>query len=1153
MQTGRSVRNRARAFVFVIVAVLLIGSFTLQAQQVTGRLLGSVVDSSGAAVPNAAITITNQDTGVVRNTVSTSDGLYNDPQVPPGKYTVEAQAQGFSPAQVKGVVVTVGSDTRIDLKLVVGSVNQTVTVTEAVPQVNTTSSAIGGTVDEQKVADLPLNGRNWSDLTLMQAGVSQLHTATTFGGSGVGSYYSSNGSDLRSNMYLLDGAIMQNFFAQNNSSIIGTSLGVDGIKEYKVITNMFSAEYGLLTGSQTTIVSKSGTNAWHGDVYDYLRNSALDASEFFDVRNPANRSQSAVYPGKRNPPFRRNNFGASFGGPIKKDKTFFYAVYEGLRQQWGQTIADNSIPKACFFSPGAGGGPDVLNAQVPAVIDNGPNNPLYSASLPGACAKVVTTGPAGAQVPNGPWTVNAAALTLASVFPVPNITGESFNYSFPFIQPSSENYGQMRLDQNFSAKDSAFFRYTHDDADQTSPTTYAGNVNLLHSSSQFITASENHILTPTLLNTFRTSFSRTQVEFYFAPSPAGGGAPRLDLYFPFPNSITPGSGITGLSMSNPAPPPGNIQNIVTGSDDIFWSKGKHAFKFGVLYNHFQSNANTDLFAGGIATFTSLPAFLNGNYSAMTFITANSNQSASFIYHTIGVYAQDDFRVLPRVTLNLGLRYEPDTAARFANGQQIYNILNVTTATPPFGTPVSTVTTNPSLHNFSPRFGLAWDVRGNGKTAVRLGAGMYYTVGLWGGLLYNSVVENPPRSNGITINNTSPVPSVPLQVPVDPMANAPGAVSPLAPRIVHYHAQQPTNAQWNLTIDQQLPWGMALSVGYVGSRGWHLWSIREANPVIPAGVANGIPYYCNPTDGTPGPPTFAHPCSVGLTARPNPLLGVVNDEEPSGQSWFNSAQVVLTKRLGNGLQFQSSYTYERMIDNGIGQSSGDATFNGQIPQRQDLDKAVSNYNVPNNWRFNAIYHIPNLKSENFAAKLEHGWWAATIISVQAGQPFDLTAGVVRSLAPAAVGYSDRPSLDPSFNYSKLITGNPNQWFNPTMFDLQPAGTYGNAPRDLITGPNLRNVDFSLDKDTHLPWLGEAGILQFRAEVFNIMNHPNFGIPNLSLFSLSSAGAVPCGGQAGTTVTCPGAAPATITVNPNAGKILTTVTHSREIQFSLKVIF
>src|SRR5256712_4179587 len=596
MTTGRGISlHMWGRFAIAIVALIALGTCLVFAQLPTGTILGVVKDSSGAVIPGVSVTITNIDTSLTRTGASTEDGSYRFPALPVGHYRLEVTKEGFSSLTRTGITLEVGQEATIELILEVGSPGQTVTVAAEAPLVQTSNSTLGGVVDERQVSDLPLNGRNLIALTLMQAGVTQTTVipATTIGSAlSTGVTISNNGMPIHSNSYMLDGANMIGVFTFNNSSIIGTTAGVDGVKEYKVVTNTPSAEYGLPMGSQTTIVSKGGTNQFHGDLFDYLRNDALDARNYFDALDKLNfngfgTNKSLNYPGKRIPPFHRNNFGAAFGGPIKKDKTFFYAVYEGLKQTWGQTIATTTLPGNCFDS-----GAHVVTA----------------ASL-SACSGVATSNinPYVLHVLSAPIVLGQMGL-----FPYPNanvdssgrnLPGATFNYSFPYIQPTSEHYGQIRLDENLSNSDTFFARYTHDQAEQVANRSYWYNRDYSQSGMQFATLSETHIFSPALLNTLRVSFSRNLV---FAQSTT---SPRITDPGPIlqpgqdMGGFTPAGSVTALGFI--AADGRYVNNIYTYSDDLYWTKGKHAFKFGTLINNFHIPENGHFNNRGTVQFPTL--------------------------------------------------------------------------------------------------------------------------------------------------------------------------------------------------------------------------------------------------------------------------------------------------------------------------------------------------------------------------------------------------------------------------------------------------------------------------------------------------------------------------------------------------------------------
>lgn len=1113
------------------VAILLLGAVTLYGQQVTGAILGTVVDSSGAVVPNAQITITNQDTGAVRNVVSGEKGEYNAPQIPAGTYTIGATAPGFSPVQVKGVAVLVASDTRVDLKVQVGSVATTVEVSGESLLVDTTNSSVGGLVDDQRVADLPLNGRNWADLTALQPGV-QSSPAVTENINGIsttpgmnGNQYSVNGGTTHSNYVSLDGADMMTLMNVNNASITGTTLGVDGIKEYKVVTNVPSAEYGMLAGSQTTIVSKGGTNQFHGDAFDYLRNSALDARNYFDALDTADANncgtdKSLPYPCKRIPPLQRNDFGASFGGPIQKDKTFFFGTFEGIKENIGNTIATESLPAACY-----------VNGVVPATIAN-------NGCVAGSAA--------------APIKVNTYILPLANEFPFPNVVGyPTFNYTFPSVVPENEYYGQMRVDRNFSAADSFFARYTEDSA---SAVVLAGGYpqypETALSDSEFATVSETHIFSTSLLNTARLSYSRTfgndiaqQLASFSNPNYQLVSGALASETGNLNGSVSPGGGVTAIGPQQFFPAR-LAQHIFTLADDVFWDHGKHTFKFGTLMNYFLDDVNYCQTCNGQASFSSLGNFFIGDYSTLTYNIPNGNNNRHFLFHTYGFYGQDDYRVTSRVTLNLGLRYEFSTVPHDPNPSQAYSLRSPADMT---GTP-GDMFQNPTLHGISPRFGFAWDVFGHGKTSVKGGAGIYYDVASFGPLLYTNSLSAPPIASPIAYTNSLPTPTVPFTVPL------PVETAKLAPRTVQYNLKEPTMYQYNLTIEQQLPWQMALSVGYVGARALHLYQIEEANPMTAVATQNGIPIFgCwNAADTLTAPLTAAGSCPAGFQnagPRTYPNWLTVSQTQATGDSYFDSLQLQLNKRISKGLDFQFAYTWEKLLSTGTNIAFAESAANqGQLPDgyNESLNRGPIVYEVPQSIHLNLVYNVPTIKSE-IAGKFLNGWWFSSIVSAQSGFPFTPTISSDRELQ-APMGTTEHPNLDPSYNPSTVIEHSPLQWFNPTMFDLQPAGTLGNAGVGILSGPGLVSVNLSAVKDTKVRFLGESGSVEFRAELFNAMNHPNFALPTATVYSGSGAASAAPAGQIGTTVN--GTA---LTAFATAGHISTTITTSRQIQLALKLIF
>ena len=1258
--------------------------------QESGTILGVVKDTSGGTIPAAKITVTNAGTNESRTATTGDDGAYRVPGLVPGTYTVRIEKDGFKSSTQTALTLDVAAQLVVNPVMEVGAASQEVTVTGEAPLVNTTTSSLGGLVNDQRIADLPLNGRNYIDLTLLQPGVQQ-NTNPPGGGSGAaGTWYSSNGSPPRSNNYVMDGGLLSNQYATGTNSIGGTTLGVDGIKEYKVITTNFSAEYGMTMGSQMVIVSKSGTNNWHGDAFEYLRNSHLDARNFFDTGY-----QTPGAP--RLPEFQRNNFGGSGGGPIQKDKTFAYLVYEGLRERVGATITDTEPNAACHnLVPAGTSGMGVVGtvdiAQANPLFPNGANidNPT-DAFLCGATGVTDTTVIPGVVQP---W-LGQLPLPLAG-------SGSTNNYTYPAQFKIREDYSQLRVDHHFGDNDSAFSRYTFDDSIVHSP---LANIQTLttgaalpqwntigKSRNQWVTFGEDHILSPVLLNSVRLSFGRT--NFSVAPEAEVTPLNPFGALIGANWSAVPGYGgnwaptgfqgpsYLGSSPIGPASSRGSyhIQNVWTLADDMFLTHGKNAFKFGFLGNDFEEpNLTAKGLAGGL-TFSNLAQFMEGTPSSISALVTpypgfsvgcpnaatlgtsacvlsgnlqllppyNGNSpDRDYMFKTLGFYLQDDYRMTSRLTLNLGLRYEFSTPWHELYGRESA-LLDIQHAS---ATQTGLQIDDPTYLNFSPRVGFAWDVFGTGKTSVRSGFGMYYDVGNEGSLQGQAPTGFPPFS-AQTSYSFSPVGSytvTSLPIPYSTIVPASSFGRNLQGNT--FFMGQPYSIQYNLTVEQQLPGGIGLSVSYVGSRGIHLITGEEGNPVIPLGFniagvnepvtvvggtpqlpnnwQTGIPYYpvstpvpgevgggygASPTNGTGGcfnnalNPSFPNQtfAAGGYPCRINPYWGSYEYYSSAAESWYNSLQVVATKRLSHGLDFQAAYTYSNSEDDTSGQQYADdcaqaGSAVGQNPGNLRLDKGLSCSSAPNSFHFNALYTFPTIKSDGALSKAVNGWRVSSIVTIQQGFPQTATVAVQRSFsgiiaqahaddlslnttsgtvtypvgaAPAGATIAPNCSATPTptctytltpYNPSTVVTGNPAEWFNVGMFAEAPLGRLGNVGRDTLPGPSDRNWDFSVVKDTRLGFLGEAGNLEFRVEFFNILNHVNFGTPGTAPFSGTS-----CYAASSSCPTSPTAAVNTID-SPNGGfiqapngattsspfgtgdEVTTTRTTSRQVQLALKVIF
>jgi len=1114
----------------VATAMLILLAIPAVAQLPTGAILGTAKDTSGGVLPNTTVTITNVDTGLKRTVTTGDDGFYRAPELAVGHYEVRGEHAGFKTETRKGITLEVTQQAVINLDFEVGSEAQQVVVTSEAPMVNTQDATLGGTINETKMEELPLNGRNYIDLALYQPGVNQDKNQRN----AQGTTFSVNGAPPRSNNFTLDGAILQT--STGRSPVAGASgdaLGLDGIKEYKVVAGTFQAEYGMAMGSQMVAVSKGGTNQFHGDVFEYLRNSALDANDFFQ-----NQVNSPIAP------LKKNQFGGAFGGPIKKDRTFFYGVYEGIRQSKGVPI-NNSVPSPGCHPPNAtaangfGAGTVITAAQCPDI---------------------------GSDVTLSPYT---AALLAIIPLPSPGQVWDPSNGGTPPAQIGSdhdtvgENYGQIRVDQTFSTADTFFGRYTIDNAllNQTQGD-YTYFRNLAVARNQWISLSENHIFSPTLLSTARFSFSRTHssTNLLNIGLPNNGLGP--ELVPGFSTGVVDLNGADGGAYAefgsvNAAPTTFLLQNIYTLSDDVVWSHGKHAFKFGILLNRFNIGAqDTNSFNGQIQ-YDQFSDFLQAIPTQVEFAPTFADENRFFIFHTFGFYGQDDWRATQRLTVNLGLRYEFMNTPHELHDKQSRQLNDYTD---PFTH--GPVVKNNTLRDFSPRVGLAYDLFGNGKTAIRGGAGIYYDMGNIGSALasttngalpYAALVDvNPGAGAGIptigswedALTTSDPLKypansGFPLPIP-DLVRNfyTPDKLGVFTPTFIDYDFKSPYMIQYNASVQQQLPWNMALGVAYVGNHGVHLPTIRDGNPILPTsfGPCGDPASLC-----VNGKVPFWDTSDLSNYHQVNPFFGSDLNIATSASSRYNALQVVLQKRIGHGLEFQGAYTRSLVTDETQGQSNiQDCIVSGGLlgvyPLNPQVDKGPACFNIRNNWEISMLYHFPDVtKGNGFVGKVLNGWFMSSIVSIQSGQPFSPVIGINRSNSGVAQGQQgDRPNIntpallaaypctshginpgDPGagsnpclydpipYDPKTVITGDPNHWFNSAMFSMPPnctgpgltncsdtIGQLGTAGRNILTGPPERNWDFSVVKNTKLGFLGEGGMLEFRAEFFNFPNHPNF---------------------------------------------------------------
>lgn len=1049
--------KRLRGVMAMLVAaagIFLLAALTVQAQVTTAGISGTVKDETGALLPGARITVKNLETGVTRTALTDSAAFYHLPGLPPGNYEVAAELSGFKIEVRRGIGLAVGQEAAVSFTLSVGAISETVTVAGEPPLVDTTSPALSGLVDDKKIRDLPLNGRNFVELALLQAGVVSFASRSTGGLSGRGLQINMNGAGARSNSYLLDGANMKSLHGVAVSTAADTSLGVETIREFRVLTSAFSAEYGRAMGGVINAVTKSGTNEIHGSAFEFHRNDDLDASNFSDRFDPA-------IGRKQRPEFKRNQFGITAGGPIARDKTFFFGGAEWLRERLGKSIP-TTVPDL-----------DAREGRVEG--------------------QVVAIPP--------------AVKPFLDLFPRPNgrtLRGGLAELTFPFSQDTDEGFYQARVDHNFSDKDSLFTRYTFDSAQRLLPLSFPRFANSQESGNQFLTIEERRIFTPHLLNTFRFSFSRLNLslanvtdvgaEFAFVPGQNTIGTISIA-----------GMPLFGTDRPNPQ---FNVRNIFTYSDDIAYVRGRYSVKAGALVERFQDNWLISTAVRGIFTFLGVREFLEGRPSLFLGVAPGSQIDRARRNTLLGFYVQNDFKIRPRVTLNLGLRYEPTSVSRdrFGRDSALRNLL--TDREFAVGPPYK----NPSLRNWGPRFGVAWDVFGNGSTALRGGFGVYYDT-------------DATFNSALLIGTFSPpfAKSVSIQSPVFPRPSLEVAAASQAARTVDFNIRQPHALVWNLSLQREVVQDLVFTFGYAASRGINLVRAMEGNSNIPRILPDGRKLF------------------PGDAKRRNPNLGSVDFRTTGSNSWHHSAQLSALKRYRHGFQFQVSYTFSRTIDETQGQLSFDAT-NGSVfgtdPENRKTDRGLADFHVTHVLSFNYTWDLPFGKNrKGVSGGIVQGWQVNGITSVRSGTPF--TPFILNNWSRSGIGVDiglgtgrDRPNLKPGRKAPNIVLGGPDRYFDPAAFELPEAGFLGNAGRNILFGPGLADVDFSLVKNNRAPFLGEKGNIQLRVEAFNLFNRPNLGIPDRVVFGGSTTGEQPL---------------------DTAGNIKETVTSSRQIQLGLKIVF
>jgi hypothetical protein len=1087
-------KNTFEGVVLIIVlsSCLVAGGPLLYAQNSSATISGAVSDSQGARLANTRISVTNTGTGVSTTSATNADGAYTIASLPIGSYLVEAQRDGFKTSIQGPIVLTVGQDVSVHFSLTVGQVEEKVEVSADVPTVETNTSSVGWLVGESQVRDLPLNGRNFVQLTLLTPGVQPVPQENTEGaatlvpfGFGSPQRFSVAGARPQGQLFLIDGTDTAGVWGNGTgANLVGTTLGVDGIAEFQVLSNTYTSEYGG-NGAVVNAAIRSGTNEFHGSAYEFARNSAMDAKNYFD-------------PGSSALPFSRNQFGGTFGGPIRKNKTFFFGNYEGLRQSL--TVPVTTIVPDQNFRKGF----------LPCTSDADYNVHCDT-----------TTGLADIGI-------NPGIASYLNAYPIPNgapATAGTADNVTALSQPLHENYGIVRIDHQLSQSNSLFGSYEFDDAKLTaSPNPVITDDDTQRN--QYLTVEERKVFSPTILNVAHFSYVRSNIDVQTRNNP--------NLL------VVPGAGIQGtINVAGLNSIGGNdsateIVNRFTFRDQISWTKGRHSLTGGLEVVRHYIHAGIPIVNGGIVVYNgvyfdptipgvnvepSFQSFLQNQPLAFVGVPTDANDSTRNMRHTnLSPYIQDKFQVSRNFVLNLGLRYDFETNP-VERDNKLFNLIHPATDTG-FTHVSQAFAHNVTKWNFEPRVGFAWDIFGNGKTAVRGGFGAFADLPLEMQVIIGYLF-NPPIYNVTQIL----FPTIPDPFGSGIVVGLPGGgqQTDYSPKMNSYIMQ------FNLNVQQELFAHTLLTAGYIGSRANHLFIGQETNPCLPTQTLS---------DGT-----IVRDYGTNPTGCPsvNPNLGNIVDRFAVGTSNYSSMQVALERAFGKSIQFRTAYTYSKCLDYGSYYTGNDSIGpNGQTAglqagnlgnAKRNVDYGPCDFDLRQNWTSNLIVQLPF-----HGNRLKEGWQLSLISSIHSGTPYSVYDAFDRANvgASAAAANAERPDIVPgkSSNPTHVRKTSSGVFgFDPSAFQPQAIGVFGNLSRNTLTAPGIRDIDFSIAKATRIT---ERTSAQLRLDIFNLANHTNFGFPNAALY---------VGQDAAGNVFPSGA----------AGQITSTATTSRQIQLSAKFVF
>ncbi len=1093
----------ARLRIILCLLVTMFAGLNLSAQQITGSIRGTVVDPSGAVVQGASVSARQTETGLTRTTTTDHDGAYVLLELPVGHYQLQAEAKSFQKYVQQGITVNVNETATIPVRLAVGAETQQIEVTADAQLIQDTVTSLGKVVSEREILDLPLDGRNFTQLGTLQPGVVPLTPGLKQAGSSLreGQSYAVNGQRPESNNFLIDGA--NNFNGVDGGFVLKPP--VDAITEFRILTHNSTAEFGNSLGSTTNIITKSGTNKFHGALWEFLRNDAFDARTYFATTTE---------------PLKQNQFGATIGGPIRKDKTFFFAFYEGFRNRQGETQG-STVPS---LKERNGDFSELCPEGFTAGFCNNPNHQL---------AFVVTNPPTffpNNQLP--PPFISKFSQNLLSLFPLPN-SGLNTFISTQTKQDDS-NEGGLRVDHYLSNRDTLNLRYMINDDTRFDPLSPAGAsvpgfpIGEDHRAQDFV-AQETHTFSPSMIGVLRFSFLRNKFLFgertnHTSPSSLGftyqpslavaAGPPFIQVN----GYTTVGDPITG--------PRNSFENAYDYNGSLSWVHGRHDLKFGGGFEHLHVNVLQGIATNGFFVVAPFPvtdafaSFLIGQ--PVFFLQGRGDFSRGINGKSLNGYVQDTYKATSRLTLNLGLRYElPSPYTEIKNRQTLWIPGRQSTVMPSApagllypgdkGVPAGLIPTDKKA--FAPRVGLAWDPTGSGNWLVTSAYGIFYEPYYTGqGGPLQSPISAPPY---LQTEQISLGPTQPLNFADPYNGNPPAAgtfATPLTNLTLAPNLPLPYAQDWDLNVQRSLNKNLLFEVGYVGTKGTKLPRFIEANPAV---YIPGLDSSGNPISTTSNADqrrlysgcTLADSPSACKFSSTGEIAGVAN-------SSYNALEASLRQRFSHGLSFLASYTYSHAIDD---VSSFNISGSGSIEVAGENDLAQNPFNLAaergpslfdarHRFVFSYEWSIPFWQHQQ--GWYEHvlgGWQLNGIATAMSGTPFtvfDSNDVSEQGGAPEITGFSaNRPNL---------VSGqNPNAgphtvgaWLNASAFaritpnPLSPVQQFGTEGRNAALGPRYSDWDFAASKNIRLT---ESKTLQFRAELFNVLNHTNFHLPNSDISS------------------------------------------------------